>query len=35
MHLLSALLFGVEARDPATLAMGGALIAAVSLTAAF
>jgi putative ABC transport system permease protein len=32
-RLLSALLFGVEARDPATLAMSGALLAAVSLAA--
>jgi predicted permease len=32
-RLLSALLFGIEARDPATLAASGALIAAVSLVA--
>lgn len=34
-RLLSALLFGIEARDPATFAMSGALIAAVSLAAGF
>jgi ABC-type antimicrobial peptide transport system permease subunit len=33
-HLLSALLFGIEARDPGTIAMSGALIAAASLAAA-
>lgn len=32
-RLLSALLFGIEARDPGTIAMSGALIAAVSLVA--
>ena len=32
-RLLSALLFGIEARDPGTIAMSGALIAAVSLAA--
>jgi predicted permease len=32
-RLLSALLFGIEARDPQTIAMSGALIAAVSLAA--
>jgi predicted permease len=32
-RLLSALLFGIEARDPATIAVSGALIAAVSLAA--
>jgi putative ABC transport system permease protein len=32
-RLLSAMLFGIEARDPATLVMSGALIAAVPLAA--
>jgi predicted permease len=32
-RLLSALLFGIDARDPGTMAMSGALIAAVSLAA--
>ncbi|MFN7992475.1 MAG: hypothetical protein U0Q18_02690 [Bryobacteraceae bacterium] len=32
-RLLGALLFGIEARDPGTIAMSGALIAAVSLAA--
>ncbi len=32
-RLLSALLFGIQARDPGTVAMSGALIAAVSLAA--
>jgi ABC-type antimicrobial peptide transport system permease subunit len=31
--LLGAMLFGIEARDPVTMAMGGALPAAVSLSA--
>jgi len=32
-RLLDAMLFGVEARDPVTMAMGSALLAAVSLAA--
>jgi putative ABC transport system permease protein len=32
-RLLSALLFGIDARDPGTMAMSGALMAAVSLAA--
>jgi predicted permease len=32
-RLLGAMLFGIQARDPVTMAMGGALMAAVSLSA--
>jgi ABC-type antimicrobial peptide transport system permease subunit len=32
-RLLGAMLFGIEPRDPVTMAMGGALMAAVSLAA--
>jgi predicted permease len=32
-RLLGAMLFGIESRDPVTMAMGGALMAAVSLAA--
>jgi putative ABC transport system permease protein len=34
-RFLGAMLFGIEARDPVTMAMGGALMAAVSLAAGF
>jgi predicted permease len=34
-RLLAAMLFGIEARDPVTLAIGGGLMAAVSLAAGF
>jgi len=35
MHLLRALLFGIQPRDPATLAIGVALMAIVSVAASF